>query len=167
MTEMRNLSRSTDAADFRQLLGRFATGVTVVTTLDEDGRCAGMTASAVAAASLDPPLLLVCVSKAARLHSAILAGRGFALNILAHDQQALSDRFASKLTDPFAGVPYAEGPMGLPLLNGVVTQVICAPWGQHEVGDHTIFIGKVSGGEVFERPPLVHYRSAYTTTRDA
>ncbi len=167
MSEMRDLSRSADAADFRQLLGRFATGVTIVTTLDEDGRCAGMTASAVAAASLDPPLLLVCVSKTASFHTAILAGRGFAMNILAHDQQPLSDRFASKLADPFAGVPYTEGPMGVPLLSGVVTQIICAPWGQHEVGDHTIFIGSVSRGEVFERPPLVHYRGAYTTTRDA
>jgi flavin reductase (DIM6/NTAB) family NADH-FMN oxidoreductase RutF len=167
VSETHTSARSAAADDFRQLLGRFATGVTVVTTLDEEGRCAGMTASAVAAASLDPPLLLVCVSKTASFHSAILAGRGFAVNILAHDQQSLSDRFASKLADPFAGVPYTEGPMRLPLFSGAATQVICAPWGQHEAGDHTIFVGRVTGGEVSERPPLVHYRSAYTTTRDA
>ncbi len=167
MSDVDDHSRSAGTTDFRQLLSCLASGITVVTTRDEDGRRAGMTASAVSAASLNPPLLLVCVQKAATFHRALLAGRGFALNILARDQQSLSERFASSLADPFAGVPYTEGTMGLPLLSGVVTYIICAPWGHHEVGDHTVFIGEVSGGKVFERAPLVHYRSSYTTTRDS
>jgi len=152
---------------FRQLLGRFATGVTVVTALDPSGRPAGMTASALSSVSLDPPLLLVCVGREADFHEAISAAPRFAVNVLAADQEQLSCQFAATGGDHFAGVAYHAGPDGVPLLDGVVATVLCDRWGKHEAGDHTVFFGLVTGGETFERPPLLYFRSRYTTTGDS
>ena len=148
---------------FRSLLGCFATGVTVATTLDTDGGAYGMTASAVAAVSLEPPLLLICVDRDAKFHAAVGAGLGFALNVLASDQEQLSQIFASSATDPFTKVESHRAHGGFPLLDGVVAHIICAAWGSHKAGDHTIFFGTVIEGEIFDRPPLLHYRSQYTT----
>jgi len=155
-----------DAELFRSLLGCFATGVTVATTLDENGRYAGMTASAVAAVSLEPPLLLICVDRDANFHAAVSAGRGFALNVLAADQEALSQTFADTAADPFEAVEYSRTGGGLPVLDGVVAQIVCTLWGSHDAGDHTVFFGLVQDGETFDRPPLIHYRSRYTATEN-
>lgn len=154
-------------SQFRQLLSRFATGVTVVTALDPQGRPAGMTASAIASVSLDPPILLVCVGRQADFHGAINAARHFAVNVLAADQEPWSRRFAATEGDHFAGVAYRAGPEGVPLLDGVVAHLWCERWGQHEAGDHTVFFGLVSGGQSFERPPLLYFRSGYTSTRES
>jgi flavin reductase (DIM6/NTAB) family NADH-FMN oxidoreductase RutF len=153
-----------DGELFRTLLGCFATGVTVATTLDADGRDTGMTASAVAAVSLDPPLLLICVDRDAKFHAAVEACRGFALNILAEDQEDVSQRFADPAADPFDAVECNRSSGGLPLLDGVVAQIVCTPWGSYEAGDHTVFFAVVQEGETFNRLPLLHYRSRYTTT---
>jgi flavin reductase (DIM6/NTAB) family NADH-FMN oxidoreductase RutF len=155
-----------DGELFRTLLGCFATGVTVATTLDENGRDTGMTASAVAAVSLDPPLLLICVDRDAKFHAAVEACRGFALNILAVDQEGVSQRFADPAADPFDAVECTRSSGGLPLLDGVVAQIVCTPWGSYEAGDHTVFFGVVEEGETFSRPPLLHYRSRYTTAAE-
>lgn len=158
---------SADAAEFRHLMGCFATGVTVVTTLDRDARPAGMTASAISSVSLDPPLLLVCVGHQAEFHRALSAATRFAVNILAADQEHLSRQFAATGGDHFDGVAYRLGPHGIPLLDGVVAHVWCDRWGEHQAGDHTVFVGLVTGGQAFGRPPLVYFRSRYTTTRDS
>lgn len=151
-------------AQFRRLLGRFATGVTVVTALDDRGRPAGMTASAVSSVSLEPPLLLVCVGHQADFHPIIAAAPRFALNVLAAHQEPLSRQFAASDTDRFAGVHYRRGPEGVPLLEGVVAHLLCDRWGEQEAGDHTVFFGLVTGGETFDRPPLLYFRSGYTST---
>jgi flavin reductase (DIM6/NTAB) family NADH-FMN oxidoreductase RutF len=153
-------------SDFRKLLGCFATGVTVATAKDADGRLVGMTASAVSAVSLDPPLLLICVGHSATFHRALRGGTGFALNILATDQQALSEHFASGFDDPFEDTAYHIGDHGFPLLDGVVAHIICGQWSAYEAGDHTVFFGEVIAGQAYERPPLIHYRGRYTTTQD-
>lgn len=155
-----------DPAAFRQLLGHFATGVAVVTTLDSLGRPAGMTASALSSVSLDPPLLLVCVGHEAEFHTALSAAPRFAINVLAADQEHLSRRFAEKGGDHFAGVAHRAGPGGVPLLDGAAAHVYCDRWGRHEAGDHTVFFGLVTGGETFDRPPLLYFRSRYTSTRE-
>jgi flavin reductase (DIM6/NTAB) family NADH-FMN oxidoreductase RutF len=155
-----------DPAQFRQLLGRFATGVTVVTALDAQGRPAGMTASAVSSVSLEPPLLLVCVGHQADFHFVIAAAPRFAVNVLAADQEHLSRQFAASDTDRFAGVRYRSGPHGVPLLEGVVAHILCDRWGRQEAGDHTVFLGLVTGGETSDRPPLLYFRSGYTSTRE-
>lgn len=158
---------SATANQFRLLLSGFATGVTVATAVDGAGRPHGMTASAVSAASLDPPLLLLCVDRAADFHPVLSQAERFALSVLASDQEHLSRRFAAEpAEDRFAGVPYRAGPDGLPLLEGAVAHIVCARWGAYQVGDHTIFIGQVTAGDVYQGKPLLHYRSRYTTTAE-
>ena len=127
----------TSSRDFRHLLGCFATGVTVATALDEHDRPVGMTASAVSSVSLDPPLLLVCVSKDARFHGALLGRRGFALNVLAEDQTGLSDYFAQRLDDAFRDVAFAADPTGAALLDGVVAHIVCEPYATFDAGPRT------------------------------
>ena len=150
-----------DAPTYRRLLGSFATGVTVVTTHDDRGRPAGMTASAVAAVSLEPPLLLVCIDHEATMHELLRAMRPFALNVLAADQEQLSRQFAAEFEDRFSSVGYDPGPSGLPLLHGVVAHIICERREMVTAGDHTVFFGHVVGGQTFERPPLLHFRGGY------
>lgn len=149
---------------YRSLLGCFATGVTLATTLDAEGRAYGMTASAVSAVSLEPPLLLICVNREANFHAALGSEVGFVLNVLAADQEAISQTFSTDIEDPFAAVPFRLGEAGLPLVDGAAAHIVCAPWGSFEAGDHTVFFGRVTGGESFRRPPLVHHRGHYTTT---
>jgi flavin reductase (DIM6/NTAB) family NADH-FMN oxidoreductase RutF len=150
-----------DPTLFRQLLGSFATGIAVVTTRTAEGNLAGMTANAISSVSLRPPLLLVCIDRKTDFHHAISGAPRFALNILAADQEALSRRFAADLDDRFAGVAYTLDPTGLPLLDGVAAHVICEVWEARSAGDHTLFIGQVTGGNAFPHPPLLHFRGAY------
>jgi len=152
--------------EYRRLMSQFPIGVTVATTLDANGRPQGMTASAVASVSLEPPLVLLCVDHTADFHAAVSAAPGFALSVLAGDQEHVSRRFAEERLDRFTGVAFRAGPGGLPLLDGAVAHVVCEKCGAHEAGDHTIFIGRVTGGEVFGGRPLVHFRSGYATTTD-
>ena len=153
-----------DPDTYRVLLGSLSTAVTVATSRAQDDRLVGMTASSVTSASIDPPLVLVCVGKDARLHDALDGGAGFALSILTNQQEQVSLRFASRLDDPFDGVAYSLDPEGIPLLNGALAHIRCAPWGTFEAGDHTVFVGLVLGGSASDGTPLVRYRSNYTTT---
>ena len=154
-----------DPAQFRALLGRFATGVTVLTTRQADGRPTGMTASSVASVSLSPPQLLVCVDRRHEMHAALEAGRYFVLNVLAADQEALSRRFAADTapSDRFDGVGYHDNERGLPVLDGVLASIECEKTNAVVAGDHTVFFGLVTGGAVTERRPLLYYRGGYAT----
>ena len=163
---MSGSSPSVDAVRFRSLLSRFATGVAVATALDQDGRPAGMTASAVSSVSLDPPILLLCVGQDADFHGVLRGAARFALNVLACDQEHLARQFASTHPDRFEGVACVAGPGGVPLLEGAVVHIICEPWGSQEVGDHTVFFGRVVEGAATDRAPLVYHRSEYTSTGD-
>jgi len=146
---------------FRDLLGRFATGVTVLTARAADGRPFGMTANAVASVSLDPPLVLVCVDRARDTHDVLRSALRFALSVLAADQEPVSRRFAEDSSDRFAGIAVLEGPHGLPLVAGAVAHIQCAMHDTVAAGDHTIFIGLVTGGTAFARPPLAYFRAGY------
>jgi flavin reductase (DIM6/NTAB) family NADH-FMN oxidoreductase RutF len=150
-----------DADQFRQLLGRFATGVTVVTARSASGAPLGMTASSLASVSLDPPLVLVAVDRRNDMHDALKTAPHFAINILTADQEILSRRFASTDPNRFDGVGYREGRNGLPLLNDVVAHIECAMHGAVPGGDHTVYFGLVTGGDVTEARPLIYYRSGY------
>jgi flavin reductase (DIM6/NTAB) family NADH-FMN oxidoreductase RutF len=147
---------------FRQLLGRFATGVTVVTTRDPAGRPIGMTASSVASVSLQPPLVLVSVDQANDMHPALHAAPRFVLNVLAADQEAISRRFAAEHPDRFEGLGYRETKHGIPVLDGVVASIECDKHAEAPGGDHTVFFGVVTGGSVSDRRPLLYYRGSYT-----
>jgi flavin reductase (DIM6/NTAB) family NADH-FMN oxidoreductase RutF len=150
-----------DPAQFRQLLGRFATGVTVVTTRDPAGRPVGMTASSVASISLEPPLVLVSVARANDMHPALQAASYFVLNVLAADQEALSRRFAEDHPDRFDGIGYHESRHGLPVLEGTLATIECIKHGEAPGGDHTVFFGLVTGGRVADGRPLLYYRGGY------
>jgi flavin reductase (DIM6/NTAB) family NADH-FMN oxidoreductase RutF len=154
---------SVSSNEYRELMGRFATGVTVVTAVDAAGDPGGMTASAVSGVSLDPPLLLVCVNHDDPFHAALSQAPWFAINVLASDQEAMSRRFAGAYAARFSNAPYRKGPEGLPLLNGAVAHLLCERWQVIPAGDHTIFLGRVTGGSVFEQRPLLHYRGRYTS----
>lgn len=155
-----------DPALFRQLLGRFATGVTVVTTRDPAGRPQGMTASSVASVSLHPPLVMVSVDQANDMHPALRAARRFVLNVLADDQEALSRRFAAEHPDRFEGIAYRDSTHGIPVIEGTVASIECEKQAEAPGGDHTVFFGLVTGGRVSDRRPLIYHQSRYTRLAD-
>lgn len=145
-----------DPRAFRNTIGLFATGVTIITTrLGE--MVHGMTANAVSSVSLDPTLLLVCIDRRARMHDLITQAGAFAVNILAADQEALSGHFAGRGKDgpPPSNLRFDYGAQGddggVPTIAGCVTAVRCAVEVSHEGGDHTILIGRVT--ELRPGPP--------------
>lgn len=148
-------------SDFRTALRRFATGVTIVTTRDADGRPTGLTASAFTSVSVDPPLVLVCVDHAATAHPAVRAHGWFAVHVLRREQETLSRRFALSGGDKFAGVPCREGGARLPILDGVLAVLECRLVDAHEAGDHTIFIGRVEDVRIGGGRPLVYFDGGY------
>lgn len=148
-------------AAFRQLLGRFATGVAVVTTRAPDGRPVGMTASSLASVSLRPPLLSVSIDHAATIHEAILAAPAFVVNVLEESQEAISRRFAEDHPDRFDGIGYRLGEHGLVLIDGAHAWIECDRHELIEAGDHTIVLGRVTGGTTGEGRPLLYYRGGY------
>lgn len=151
-----------DPARFRQLLGRFATGVTVITTLLDDGQPAGMTASSLASVSLEPPLLSACISHDAELYRPLLAAPGFVVNILEASQEVVARRFAARHLDRFEGIGHEASPGGHPILEGAIAWMECAPHATYPGGDHTILVGRLLHGGTAEGAPLVYYRGGYT-----
>ena len=131
------------AAQFRASLAMFATGVTVVTARAPSGELVGLTANSFNSVSLQPPLVLWSLSKTASSMAAFSAGSHYAINILAADQQALAERFASKRADRWDGVAYTQGVAGAPLLPGTVASFECFNRSQYQEGDHVIFVGEV------------------------
>jgi flavin reductase (DIM6/NTAB) family NADH-FMN oxidoreductase RutF len=154
-------SVSSDA--FRKVMGSFAAGVTVVTTVDADGNKAGLTVTAFSSLSLDPPLCLVCIDKRAASCQALAASRKFAVNFLSSEQQDLSNRFASRVEDKFATVAHAAGPAtGCALLEGALATIECEVVAIHPGGDHEIFVGELKSIEIAEdRSTLVYFRGRY------
>jgi flavin reductase (DIM6/NTAB) family NADH-FMN oxidoreductase RutF/DNA-binding MarR family transcriptional regulator len=129
--------------DFRATLGMFATGVTIVTARNDQGEPVGLTASSFNSVSLDPPLVLWSLGKAAGSMAVFTNGRHYAINVLAADQQALAERFATRGVDRWAGVGFTDGAGGAPLLDGCVATFECFNRSQYTEGDHVIFVGEV------------------------
>ena len=155
-----------DADLFRRLLGRFATGVTVLTTRDAADRPVGMTASSLASVSLTPPLVSVCVDVSADMHRVLSASGDFVINILAVDQEGLSRRFAAELLEErFKGIPWRRTPQGLVVLDGALAHIECERFADFPLGDHTLFVGRVTGGTSTDGEPLLHFRGNYGSLR--
>jgi flavin reductase (DIM6/NTAB) family NADH-FMN oxidoreductase RutF len=150
-----------DPDHFRQLLGRFTTGVTVLTVATPAGTPLGMTANSLASVSLQPPLISVCVDREADMHDAILRIPEFVVNVLASHQEALARRFADQHEDRFEGIGYHLSPEGLILLDGALAHIECRRHNQYPGGDHTIVVGQVVGGATGEGRPLLYYRGGY------
>ena len=150
------------ADDFRKVLSHFGTGVTVVTTSDADKRPTGLTCSAFASVSLDPPLVLVCVDHKAQSYPALRDRGRFAVNILSSDQEAVSRRFAtSKILDKFEGVAHTISELGLPLVEGALAHLECVTVSAHVEGDHTILVGRVERAGTPGGDPLLYFRGRY------
>ena len=148
--------------EFREALGRFASTVTVVTTQLEDGTPAGITVTAFSSLSLDPPLVLICIDRGARIHDQLPTGRHFAVNMLREDQEMLSQRFASGDREPFQGIGFDLGATGSPLLHDTLATLECLIVDRLAGGDHTIIVGQVERAAVRDRKPLIYFRGGYT-----
>ena len=150
-----------DTALFRQVLGHFCTGVTVITAPGP----AGFACQAFAALSLDPPLVLFCPGRSSVTWPVIARAGHFCANVLADGQQALARRFGARGGDKFAGVPWSPAPSGAPVLDGALTWVQCAVQAVHEAGDHYLVTGRVTGlGACRPGRPLLFYRGRYAAT---
>lgn len=150
-----------DSGDLRRALGAFATGVTVVTTLDEIGRPTGFTANSFTSVSLDPPLILVCLAKCARSHPIFRAAGCFAISILAEEQREISASFATAGADKFSGVGWRRESTGAPVLDGVSAWLDCVTHEQVDAGDHVILIGRVVAYGHTAQLPLCYCRGTY------
>jgi len=149
---------------FRQVLGHFCTGVTVITTVDEDGP-AGFACQSFAALSLDPPLVLFCPSRSSATWPRIARAGHFCANVLAAGQEKLARVFGTSGTDKFAGVSWSPAPSGAPILAGALTWVGCTVEAVHEAGDHHVVLGRVTDlGAVGRERPLLFYRGRYGVT---
>ena len=139
----RAVAPSFSTTDFRSALGMFATGVTIVTARGADGAPVGLTANSFNSVSLEPPLVLWSLARSAGSMPAFERGSHYAVNILAADQHALAERFASKSVDRFADVMFREGAGGAPVLEGAAAVFECFNRSRYEEGDHVIFVGEV------------------------
>lgn len=146
---------------FRQALGAFATGVTIVTTLDEGGRDIGLTVSSFNSVSLDPPMILWSLARNSRSLAAFHDACHFAVHVLAADQDVLSATFAKSGADKFADVAVERGREGLPLLRGCSARFQCRTVYRYEGGDHIIFVGEVLDFDAADRPALVFHGGRY------
>jgi flavin reductase (DIM6/NTAB) family NADH-FMN oxidoreductase RutF len=142
-TPQRASAPSFSTPDFRAALGMFATGVTVVTARGASGVPVGLTANSFNSVSLSPPLVLWSLSRSAGSMPAFERGSHYAINILAAEQHALAERFASKTADRFADVAFSEGVGGAPILEGAAAVFECFNRSRYEEGDHVIFVGEV------------------------
>lgn len=150
---------------FRSALGRFASGVTVITVPTADGGVHGMTASAFCSVSLQPPLVLVCVDHLTETYLHLREVCCFGVSILKEEQEALSEFFADPERNPDAayrlGIEYKTMESGMPVLADALAQLDCSVVESHPAGDHSIFIGKVNELDVHEGTPLLYFRGRY------
>lgn len=155
------------ARHFRDVIGRFASGITVVTALS-NGEPVGLTCQSFSSVSLDPPLVLFVPARTSRAWPAIQRSGRFCVNVLAADQIEVSNQMASRGADKFAGVAWRPAPVtGSPLLEGTAAFVDCSIEAVHEAGDHFIVVGRVLALEAGadDVDPLLYFRGAYRTTR--
>jgi len=162
---------SVSPGEFRTALGRFGSGITIMSTL-QGGVAHAMTANAFTSVSLDPPLVLVCVDKGVRMHDAVLDCGFWAVSVLADGHQAIAERFAKSgrdLHSQFEGIPTAPGPKtGCLLLEGALSWIECRTWATYDGGDHTIVVGEVLSlgtGEIADPAALIYYAGQYRELR--
>lgn len=147
---------------FRQVMGTFPTGVTIVAAVDPLDEPLGLTVNSFTSVSLEPPLILVCIDRASSSHDRLMEAGSFSVNILAAHQGGMAARFA---LDPpegrFDGVGWRPAPSGSPVLDGVAAWLDCVLDGVHPGGDHSILLGRVQTAEVAGGPALAYHRGAF------
>lgn len=144
--------------DFRNALGRFATGITIVTTLHQ-GEVRGITVNAFMSVSLEPPMVLVSIAQEAKAHAALKDSDRYGISVLGEEQAHFSNHFAGRGAR-VANIPYTYLD-GFPLIEGAVTHLLCRLTDTHDVGDHTLFIGRVERLAWREGRPLLYYTGQY------
>jgi flavin reductase (DIM6/NTAB) family NADH-FMN oxidoreductase RutF len=150
-----------DQAVFREVVGHFATGVAVITAR-RDGRDFGLTASAVASLSLEPPMLLVCLNRASVTHGALTAAGAYGVNVLTDQQAEIAIRFAgTERKTKFAGLRAHYGPLGQPLLSDALARLECRVAETVTAGTHTVFLGTVAHAEATPGSPLTYFRGRF------
>lgn len=154
-----------DSREFRNALGEFATGVTVITTLDADSNPVGVTASSFNSVSIEPPLVLWSLAKNSGSLSAYQNSGYFCVHVLAAEHESLSQNFAMRGTDKFANIEWQKGLGNVPLLPEFAAQFQCKTSYQYEGGDHVIFVGEVIDYETREHAPLVFHKGSYATAK--
>lgn len=152
-----------DLRDYRQALGAYLTGVTVVATVDAQGQPRGFTANSFTSVSLDPPLVLVCIAKSAGSLEAFTGADGYAVNILSEDQEEVSTVFATPTRDRFDRVDWHLGPAGHPVFDKAAAWLDCRRHDLVDAGDHVIMIGKVAGYAHSLQSPLGYSRGTYVS----
>ncbi len=160
------MKSSIDPRDFRNALGQFATGVTVITSLDQQGGAVGVTASSFNSVSIDPPLVLWSLAKDSNSLQAFQSCGYFCVHVLGASQEDISQRFASRGVDKFADIDWQAGEGGVPLLSEFAAQFQCKTTYQYEGGDHVIFVGEVLSYEKTDEPPLVFHRGRYALAKN-
>lgn len=155
-----------DVRAFRNILGSFPTGVTVITTLGDNNAPVGLTANSFNSLSLDPPLILWSLSSKSPSLTCFEKCPNFAINILAQGQSGLSRRFATPIPDKFAGVDWRAGANGVPVLGGCAAVLECTTVSMQEAGDHVLFIGRVDRFEGLTHPPLAFHAGKYRVLGD-
>jgi flavin reductase (DIM6/NTAB) family NADH-FMN oxidoreductase RutF len=151
-----------DSQEFRRALGRYVTGVTVITARTADGQPMGMTCNSFASLSLDPPLVQWSIAKTSRNYAAVCAIEHFAVHVLDSAQSGLSRQFASRDQDRFDKVEIETGLHDLPLLARFHARFECEIFARHDAGDHTIVIGRVLRLCEQDGDPLVFYRGSFS-----
>lgn len=156
-----------DVDTFRNVMGSFATGVTVVTVSAEDGDH-GMTVNSFASVSIDPPLVLFNADVDTTTHDYVAESEEYAVNVLTAEQEWISNRFAGEhqdMDDPFEDVPTTRAETGVPIIEDTLAYIDCTVWEAYDGGDHTIFVGEVEDLDVGEADadPLTFYQGGYGT----
>jgi flavin reductase (DIM6/NTAB) family NADH-FMN oxidoreductase RutF len=150
-----------DSDTFRCLLGRFASGIAIITARDGE-RDVGMTVSAFCSVSLSPPLVLVCVDRKASMHDLLLHHPQMGISIVTSEHEAHTRRFADKkATQRFEGIPFSRGESKVMLLDDAMAHLECQLVRHYAEGDHTVFIAEVERGAMGEGRPLLHYCGSY------
>jgi flavin reductase (DIM6/NTAB) family NADH-FMN oxidoreductase RutF len=150
-----------DPDEFRAVLGRFASGVTILTTRDADGRDHGMTVSAFCSVSLEPPLVLACIERNTDMYKILPKATHFGISVLGEGQEALSRRFAELPSGRFDGIGYSRAESGVVLLDDAIGHLDCRKVDRHDAGDHAIYIGEVESASCQQERPLLYYRGGY------
>jgi flavin reductase (DIM6/NTAB) family NADH-FMN oxidoreductase RutF len=155
-----------DSREFREAMGAFATGVTIVTAVSPEGEFLGITANSFNSVSLDPPMVLFSLARRAYSLKGFVASDHFAVNVLREDQAELSTTFATALIDKWAGVAYETWTSGCPILPGALAAFECTTRFHYEGGDHIIFVGEVTRLRLEnDGRPLLYFRGGYRTLR--
>lgn len=149
------------SAEFRRACGRFSTGVAIASVLDAQGTPHGLTVSSFTSASLEPPLVLICLGHRVSVIDAFRASAHFGINVLAEGQRDLAERFSRKGQDRFDGLNWRRGKTGVPILAGVLAAIECAVRQRLTAGDHDVFVGEMVGARVAGDAPLIHFASHY------